>query len=281
MKFHAASTPRALPVVLLLCGLGGGGSACTVSFEDIAVGSDAVTDARPDVSGLQDAAVDPTDAGRDGQVDAGPDAGPDPDAALIQDAAVDAGCPPGSKWCTSACVDVDSPATGCAAASCAPCAFDHAAALCVAGACALGTCENLWGNCDANSANGCEADLANDLEHCGACGDACALPHAQMQCQATNCNFVTCDDNYENCDSNLWGTGCETGVLYNNDHCGHCNNDCYTGFNCNNGACRCSNDGECDTGGGGTCEPTIYHLCQCPTTYCLYGPCDTDGVGCL
>ncbi len=35
------------------------------------------------------------------------------------------------------------------------------------------TCDSGFGDCDANAANGCEADLSSDSNACGACGNAC------------------------------------------------------------------------------------------------------------
>ena len=84
-------------------------------------------------------------------------------------------------------------ATGCetdlasSAAHCGACANAcPGGASCVAGACAAadagapadaGGCASGFGDCDRNSANGCEVDFLNDRNHCGACGAAC--PAAQ------------------------------------------------------------------------------------------------------
>jgi len=241
-----------------------------VSFTHDGPGSDA----RPDVSELPDVLMT-----HDGADDSAviPDAGAD--AAPILDAAPDAGCGPGAKPCGSSCVSLSDPATGCAAATCEPCDFTHGAALCIAGACALGTCENLWGNCDLDAATGCETDLTSTLDHCGACGDPCSLPHATMSCQASVCQFQGCDTDYRDCDGNLQSNGCETNTGYDNQNCGSCGTVCAPGFNCNNTACRCVTDADCNTGGGGTCD-SFYKLCLCPTSFC-YGPCQTDGTGCL
>jgi hypothetical protein len=35
-----------------------------------------------------------------------------------------------------------------------------------------------YGNCDNNSANGCEVNLYTDLNNCGSCGKTAALPNA-------------------------------------------------------------------------------------------------------
>ncbi len=50
----------------------------------------------------------------------------------------------------------------------------NATAACSAGACGIGACNANYGNCDANAANGCEANLLTDATHCGNCATACA-----------------------------------------------------------------------------------------------------------
>src|SRR5262249_41728736 len=40
-------------------------------------------------------------------------------------------------------------------------------------ACGLGTCNVGFGNCDANAATGCEANLNTDSNNCGSCGHVC------------------------------------------------------------------------------------------------------------
>ncbi|MDY0000125.1 MAG: hypothetical protein RBU30_02395 [Polyangia bacterium] len=242
---------------------------CTVRFSPKGKTGDGGLDARVDgsldASTIPDGKVEPTDASGDG--------------AVIPDAEVDAGCPPGTKRCDTSCVSVDSPATGCAQQSCEPCVFEHAAALCIGGACALGTCENQWGNCDTVAGNGCETDLTSTLEHCSACNNSCARPHANMSCQDGTCHFSGCQTDYENCDGNLELNGCEVYLKFDPSNCGSCNYQCYSGFECNNAWCRCYSNQDCDTGGGGSCDPT-YRLCMCPTTMCDR-PCHSSGSGCI
>lgn len=43
---------------------------------------------------------------------------------------------------------------------------------CEATGCAF-TCKATWGDCDGNAANGCEHDVWNDPNNCGACGHSC------------------------------------------------------------------------------------------------------------
>ncbi len=67
------------------------------------------------------------------------------------------------------------------------CSFANAGSLCTAGTCSIGGCASNYGNCDADPANGCEADLKNDESNCGSCGRACTLP--ARTCTNGNCTF--------------------------------------------------------------------------------------------
>src|SRR5207245_2021078 len=50
------------------------------------------------------------------------------------------------------------------------CSFANASATCMAGACAIGTCNAGFGNCDGLSANGCETNTLASASNCGTCG---------------------------------------------------------------------------------------------------------------
>lgn len=54
-------------------------------------------------------------------------------------------------------------------------------AACDAGKCVL-TCEAGWGNCNGRSSDGCEVDLTNTVDHCGACDRDCRT------CGGTTCS---------------------------------------------------------------------------------------------
>jgi len=195
---------------------------------------------------------------------------------VAQDSAPDVGCAPGSKPCNGSCVPTGSPATGCAGDSCEPCVFDHGEALCVAGACALGQCENGWGNCDTVDVNGCEANLMTSADHCGSCGHACDYPHASGVCKSGTCAFDGCYDGWADCNASV-GDGCEISTKSDDKNCGYCGHVCSSGFVCNNTMCRCNVDTDCDTGGGGTCDG-YYKLCDCPHSGLCGGPCTPTGA---
>jgi len=93
-------------------------------------------------------------------------------------------CPAGTKRCAGACVPTGDPATGCTSESCSPCALAHASATC-SGACAVGACENGWGDCNGAPADGCETDLSTTASHCGVCGKACS---PDQICRGSTCS---------------------------------------------------------------------------------------------
>lgn len=79
-------------------------------------------------------------------------------------------CMPGQVRCGSTCGSVLDPAFGCG--TCAPCALDHATAMCAADGCAIAKCAQGFEDCDGRSDNGCEADLKG-ASTCGRCGQRC------------------------------------------------------------------------------------------------------------
>ncbi len=65
-----------------------------------------------------------------------------------------------------------------------PCASQHTASSCVQGACVVSSCEAPWKECTAAAADGCEASTDSDVNHCGACGQACGKGEA---CHEADC----------------------------------------------------------------------------------------------
>ncbi len=56
------------------------------------------------------------------------------------------------------------------------CAQPHTTASCVAGQCAIQSCEAPWADCDSNGTNGCETDTSSSSDHCGSCTTVCRPP---------------------------------------------------------------------------------------------------------
>ena len=135
----------------------------------------------------------------------------------------------------------------------------NSAPTCVASTCGF-VCTTGHADCDGNASNGCEATLATDIAHCGACATVCATPpNATPTCAAFTCGFA-CTAGTGNCDGN-GANGCESTFATDPLHCGSCANTCPTPPNatptCAASACgfACSAGfGNCDGMGGNGCE---------------------------
>jgi hypothetical protein len=136
------------------------------------------------------------------------------------DALADGECGETAKECREECVPLDSPATGCAKTSCAPCALSRAVARCALerldegpalGGCAVASCHAGWDNCNGNDEDGCEQDIDFDPKHCGRCDSACELAHAVPDCRAGACIVAACETGFADCDGRP-ENGCECRV---------------------------------------------------------------------
>jgi len=135
-------------------------------------------------------------------------------------------------------------------------AFPNAVGTCVGGDCTL-SCLSGQGNCDGNTANGCEADLRADIAHCGGCSTVCTLVNGVPTCTNGTCGFGSCNAGYGNCDGNI-ANGCEAALMTSLSHCGGCgiacssNNitpSCFVGVCngvCNSGWGDCNNNKQSD-----------------------------------
>ena len=205
----------------------------------------AIDNARPDVGGggagggVVDVAID----------NARPDVGGGGAGGGVLDAASDRiTCTGEQKLCNGACVPKNDPVTGCAQPDCAPCAFDHATAICnTAGQCAFNDCSTGFGNCNNDPKDGCETDLSKAAT-CGSCttqcdatAPLCAGSNGSYQC-VTGCTAPA---------STLCGSQC-VDVKTNASHCGGCLMACPSktnadavcnasmcDFSCHNGYHKC------------------------------------------
>jgi hypothetical protein len=115
------------------------------------------------------------------------------------------------------------------------CSFPNAAASCLSGACAIGSCNAGWGNCDGNAANGCELNLNNNVNNCGSCGRVCTIANGAAGCSGGACTVAFCNSGWGDCDGNA-SNGCETS-LTTNGNCGACGRLCAVGNTCSGGSC--------------------------------------------
>jgi hypothetical protein len=140
-------------------------------------------------------------------------------------------------------------------------------------------CQAGRADCDANSGNGCEADLA-DAHSCGQCGNDCTkLPHvASSDCDAGVCKNLTCADGFADCNGDP-SDGCERSIHTLTD-CGACNQACARGHataDCSSGMCQL---GTCDSGFG-DCDGNPQNGCEVSlgTTADHCGSCATSCGG--
>lgn len=145
-------------------------------------------------------------------------------------------------------------------------AGEHAEATCDAGECGF-ACDEGWGDCDDDAANGCETDLTT-LTDCGACGMACEEPaeKVEVSCVASGGSaecVYECETGFGDCNGDL-SDGCEVDTNASNQHCGRCDNACDAGDICSDGDCECDpmcgdrecgdDPGECSGVNCGTCD---------------------------
>ncbi len=172
-----------------------------------------------------------------------------------------------------------------------PCARDNAAATCETGTCTFVGCNTNYGNCDANTANGCETDLRTTVNHCGACGEGCELDHAVEGCANSACTIVSCNSGYDDCDGFVVD-GCEAALLEDEVNCGQCGRSCGAlhQTQCTSGSCSNCEDGYADCGGATDgCETQLGTLTNCAScgnsctalhqTQCVTGICQTCAAG--
>jgi len=86
--------------------------------------------------------------------------------------------------CNALCVDVKSDAHNCGSCGISCIRANSSPTACSSGSCGPLVCNSNYGNCDGLSANGCEANLTDDSNNCGACGNKCG---AGMVCSGSTC----------------------------------------------------------------------------------------------
>lgn len=115
------------------------------------------------------------------------------------DGSIACGCPAGKTLCSTfsgpTCVDVTSDVENCGACG-HLCPFSgssikpHQYGTCTDGVCGF-ACEPGWGNCNGNTADGCEINLMTHGGNCGACGSSCDTAGGQP-CINGACLMISC-----------------------------------------------------------------------------------------
>ncbi len=134
----------------------------------------------------------------------------------------------------------------------------NSVAFCAMGSCTL-SCATGYGNCDGSPADGCEVNLRDDVNNCGACGRGCSLANATSGCADAHCTIASCNRGYGNCDGYVLN-GCEAAFATSEQHCGRCNNPCAVGATCVAGLCACPLG---QTACGGRCTSTATDPANC------------------
>ncbi len=114
------------------------------------------------------------------------------------------------------------------------CTNANGSTSCAGGACQP-VCTGPFRSCDADATNGCEANTATDVGHCGSCGTACTNSNGTTSCVAGSC-VPSCSAGFASCNSNL-NDGCEVDLRTSASHCGRCGHGCQGG-SCSSGFCR-------------------------------------------
>ena len=137
------------------------------------------------------------------------------------------------------------------------CVAAYADAVCNEGECQIVRCLGGRRDCDQSFANGCEV-MADDPNHCEACGVACEMDHASTVCVASSCRVLRCEEGYADCDHD--GVSCEA-RLDSAEHCGACGAQC---GKLENAEGRCA-DGRCVPA---VCDPGFGDCDGDPTNGC-------------
>jgi hypothetical protein len=134
---------------------------------------------------------------------------------------------------------------------------------CAMGVCTVAACNEGFGDCDMNAANGCETDVRVSTANCGVCGTTCPAPaNGAATCAMGRCGVV-CAAGFADCDG-LAANGCEVDTRTDNTHCGACGRPCVIP----NGTPGCA-AGMCAVGmcnaGFADCDGNVANGCETDT----------------
>ncbi len=148
---------------------------------------------------------------------------------------------------------------------------------CVDTLCAV-TCAAGYGECNGDTADGCEVELARAVDHCGSCGRSCVTANVSTaECAAGACLILSCAAGFADCDGNA-ANGCETDLTTSTSHCNACGAACAP-----SNATGCCDAGRCAiaacAAGFADCDMSAASGCETDTRTAT-ASCGACGVAC-
>jgi Cellulose binding domain len=116
------------------------------------------------------------------------------------------------------------------------CSAGNGTPWCNMGKCGVSSCPVGFGDCNGDPSDGCEVNLASDVDNCKSCGALCVAANGTAKCAASACAIASCDASHMDCTGN-YADGCETSIATDANNCGGCGTVCTIA----NGTAQCQN----------------------------------------
>lgn len=147
------------------------------------------------------------------------------------------------------------------------CSVPNATVACTAGSCGVVDCRAGFGDCNGDTADGCENNLAS-ADHCGACGNACTYANGVGACMDGACELSSCEAGFDDCNADP-ADGCETPLNTPTD-CAACGMACELAnatTTCDTGTCEVdvcdAGFDDCNADPADGCEAPLNTLTDC------------------
>jgi MYXO-CTERM domain-containing protein len=136
------------------------------------------------------------------------------------------------------------------------CELAKATSQCLSGSCGITACDDGFANCNRDHADGCEVDLQDDDQNCGACGAACLEGKSCQQGQCLSCadqdqdghGVMPCGDDCDDQEPTVYGGADEICQDHLDNNCnGLTDEDCQDDFgHTGGGGCGCTTESPAD-----------------------------------
>lgn len=159
------------------------------------------------------------------------------------------------------------------------CSAGNGTPWCNMGKCGVSSCPAGFGDCNGDPADGCEVNLANDVNNCKSCGALCVAANGTAKCSASSCAIASCDASHADCTGG-YADGCETSIATDANNCGACGMACTIAngtSQCQNRVCKvktCTPPWADCMGDGASCQTNT----STSTNNC--GGCGSNGLDC-